>query len=50
LPGIYIVDEDILKRYKEIYPEEDLSENVMHENLVKLENASDLNKIYYSHI
>lgn len=36
LPGLYIKDQDILRRYREAYPEQDLSEATMMNNLEKM--------------
>jgi hypothetical protein len=47
---LYIKDQDILRRHREAYPEQDLSEEIMLNNLEKMENSEQLHAIYNNHI
>lgn len=50
LPGHYLLDKDIIKNYKEMYPQVDLSEDKMEQNKKVMNDRYHMDQIYNNHI
>ncbi|KAL4453444.1 hypothetical protein ABPG74_017651 [Tetrahymena malaccensis] len=50
LPGIYLEDEEIIERYMDAYPDQDISRETMERNRIRMKNENDIDHIYNSHI